>query len=160
MDTAHIRSFVAADKAWLVEEHQRLYARDEGFDRTFGALVSDILDDFLLSHDPSAEAGWIVEQDGTRVGSIFCVRLTERAAKLRLFLLVPEARGQGLGARMLKHCMSFARDKGYQIMQLWTHESHAAACALYQKHGWTLISSKPVVSFGQNLIEQSWQTEL
>lgn len=160
MDRVHIRSFVAADKAWLVEQHQHLYARDEGFDSTFGALVSDILDDFLMSHDPSAEAGWIVEHDGTRAGSIFCVRLTETVAKLRLFLLVPDARGQGLGAVMLKQCMSFARGKGYQSMQLWTHESHAAACALYQKHGWTLTSSKPVTSFGQNLVEQSWQIEL
>jgi hypothetical protein len=42
-------------------------------------------------------------------------------------------------------------------MQLWTHESHRAACALYAQNGWQLVSSKPVRSFGCDLVEQSWE---
>ncbi len=155
-----LRPFVAADKAWLVHQHSVRYAQEEGFDETFGPLVDDILSDFLATHDPKCEAGWIAEEKGRPLGSIFCVRLTETTAKLRVFLLVPEARGKGLGMRMLKTCMGFAKSRGYKDMSLWTHESHTAACALYASHGWTCVASEPVHSFGVDLIEQSWHIDL
>ncbi|WP_195818799.1 GNAT family N-acetyltransferase [Roseobacter sp. MH60115] len=156
MENVTIRQFTADDRDWLVDQHGRLYAQTEGFDDSFGLLVGDILDAFIAEHDPELERGWIAEEDGTRLGSIFCVRLSETKAKLRLFLLVPQARGKGLGKRLLETCMGFAKDRGYQGMQLWTHESHKAACALYKAHDWQLESTKPVHSFGQDLVEQSW----
>ena len=95
-----------------------------------------------------------------RLGSIFCVKLDEKTAKLRLFLLVPEARGKGLGKLLLQACMGYARATGYRRMQLWTHESHRAACALYTAAGWRCVASKPVRSFNVDLIEQSWEIDL
>jgi GNAT superfamily N-acetyltransferase len=71
-----------------------------------------------------------------------------------------ETRGKGLGLRMLTHCMGYAKAKGYRKMQLWTHESHRAAGALYAKTGWRLTSSQKVVSFGQPLVEQHWEIVL
>lgn len=151
-----IRDFDPSDTDWLVDRHQALYAAEEGFDDTFGPLVRSILDDFVAGHDPACEAGWIAEEAGRRLGSIFCVRHDAQTAKLRLFLLVPEARGRGLGHRLLRHCMGFARASGYCGMTLWTHESHAAACALYARNGWALQRSEPVTSFGVPLVEQTW----
>ncbi len=156
MNEPLLRPFQPADTDWLVERHQTLYAVDEGFDDTFGPLVRSILEDFVADHDPVAERGWIAEEEGVRLGSIFCVRAEGNTAKLRLFLLTPEARGKGLGKRLLSTCMGFALGAGYSGMRLWTHESHAAACALYQKAGWSLTNSKPVHSFGVDLVEQAW----
>lgn len=160
MDTVSIRRFAATDAPWLVRQHGDFYARDEGFDDSFGRLVAEILDDFIANHDPDREQGWIAMQGDRRLGSIFCV--TERAttAKLRLFLLTPAARGKGLGKRLLATCMGFARERGYRDMQLWTHESHRAACALYRASGWQLVDSRPVHSFGVDLVEQSWRIDL
>ena len=155
-----LRDFRSDDIDWLVERHATLYARDEGFDETFGPLVRDIAEGFVASHDASLERGWLAEKDGQPLGTIFCVRLNETTAKLRLFLLVPEARGLGLGKLLLETCMAFARACNYREMQLWTHESHEAACALYRKFGWQLIASKPVHSFGVDLVEQSWKITL
>ncbi|MGJ8618177.1 MAG: GNAT family N-acetyltransferase [Sulfitobacter sp.] len=160
MDLIEIRRFETSDRDWLVEQHEVHYAQAEGFDATFGVLVAQILDEFLADHDDRLEAGWIAWQDGQRLGSIFCVRLDDATAKLRLFLLTPEARGQGLGKRMLATCMGFARDCGYARMQLWTHESHRAAGALYAKTGWSLMAEKPVVSFGKENVEQTWTITL
>ena len=98
--------------------------------------------------------------DGKPLGSIFCVRLDDQTAKLRLFFTAPEARGLGLGKRLLDACMGFARDRGYTRMELWTHESHEAACALYSRAGWVCTSSKPVHSFGVDLVEQAWEVKL
>lgn len=160
MNDILIRPFRPDDAPWLVEQHGRLYQRNEGFDDTFAPLVERILADFMESHDPTREKGWIAERDGVRLGSIFCVALNDHTAKLRLFLLMPEARGQGLGKRMLNTCMGFARDSGYRDMALWTHESHRAACALYRASGWQLTGSKKVHSFGCDLVEQSWEIRL
>ena len=156
MDDAIIRIFDPADTEWVVAQHATLYTRDDGFDDTFGPLVASILTDFNSGHDAACERGWIVEVGGQRLGSIFCVRHDAVTAKLRLFLLLPEARGLGLGQRLLQTCMGFAEAAGYGRMQLWTHESHAAACALYRKAGWRLEGSRPVHSFSQDLVEQTW----
>lgn len=160
MSNITLRRFEASDVPWLVVQHGDLYATEEGFDDTFGPLVAGILADFIADHDPMRERGWVAMQDGQRLGSIFCVAAEGKSAKLRMFLLTPAARGKGLGKHLLQTCMDFARDCGYREMVLWTHESHKAACALYAAFGWELVESKPVHSFGVDLIEQSWRVDL
>ena len=156
-----IRPYGPRDADWLVPLHGTLYAREFGFDKTFALLVAEILERFAAKHDPAREAGWVAEVGGRPAGSIFCVTGPGPGiAKLRLFLLAPEARGHGLGARLLATCMGFARDRGYTAMTLWTHAEHRAACALYAKAGWRCDESKPVTSFGQRLTEQAWSVDL
>lgn len=157
MDEITLRLFRAEDTPWLIERHATLYADESGFDSTFAPLVAEILHDFNVLHDPKREAGWIAEAAGQPLGSIFCVAMGEEMAKLRLFLLEPAARGRGLGQHMLGHCMAFARAQGYRGMQLATHESHRAACTLYSRNGWQIATSRPVRSYGCDLVEQTWE---
>jgi len=157
MSAIELTPYTVTDHDWLVQQHSTLYTRFEGFDDTFGPLVDSILTDFEAEHDPLCEIGWIAREGDTRLGSIFCVKVDAQTAKLRLFLLVPEARGKGLGRLLLQRCMEFAKEQGYQRMSLWTHESHVAACRLYEQNGWACTSSKPVTSFGVQLIEQQWE---
>jgi GNAT superfamily N-acetyltransferase len=161
MDEVILRDIDVGDAGWLIQQHGEIYAREEGFDATFEPLVAEILVDFLRNRDPDTERAFIAAGQGTRLGSIFCVQSGEPGvAKLRLFLLVPEARGLGLGQRLLDACLGFARKAGYRRMRLWTHESHTAACALYAGNGFTLTRSEPVRSFGVDLVEQTWQMDL
>ncbi|MBP0481266.1 GNAT family N-acetyltransferase [Sagittula salina] len=156
-----LRHLGPGDVDWLVERHAQDYARDEGFDASFGRLVREILEAFEADHDPARERAFIAWEDGQRLGSVFCVADgAPDTAKLRLFLLVPEARGKGLGKRLLAACTGFARDVGYRRMVLWTHESHRAACALYAATGWELVRSEATVSFGIPVVEQSWELDL
>lgn len=151
-----LRPFTPDDAPWIAGTHGALYQRDEGFDETFQPLVASILEGFIASHDPERERGWLAMQAAERVGCIFCTRLDDHTAQLRLFLLLPELRGQGVGRKLLNECMGFARKSGYRAMRLWTHESHRAACALYRKTGWQLLDSRPVRSYGRELVEQCW----
>ncbi|WP_264212908.1 GNAT family N-acetyltransferase [Leisingera thetidis] len=152
-----LRRFAPTDMQWLVARHQDLYAREAGFDESFGALVADIVHSFCAGHDPACERGWVAESQGKRLGTVFCMKKDDETAQLRLFLLTPEARGKGLGKRLLRDCMDFARAAGYRGMMLKTHESHRTACALYQAFGWKLCGSRPVQSYGQDLVEQTWR---
>jgi GNAT superfamily N-acetyltransferase len=160
MGKVKLRRFEPDDAPWLVDLHGAVYAHEEGFDDSFAGLVANILRDFVARHDPARECGWIAHKGKHRLGSIFCVDAGDGQAKLRLFILSPDARGKGLGKRLLKKCMTYARKTGYREMVLWTHESHEAACALYAAFGWQLEGSKPVRSFGVDLVEQSWRIDL
>ncbi|MCM2561406.1 GNAT family N-acetyltransferase [Lutimaribacter sp. EGI FJ00015] len=160
MNDIVLRDLAIGDAGWLIQQHAELYARDEGFDASFEALVAEILANYIRDHDPACERAWIAWHGDVRLGSIFCVRLDEDTAKLRLFLTVPAARGTGLGQRLLDECTAWARARGYTRMQLWTHESHKAACALYQRNGWRCIAQEPVHNFGVDLVEQTWEIAL
>lgn len=160
MDIA-FRDLAPGDAGWVLDRHGALYARDEGYDATFEALVAEILADFLRNRDPSRARAWIAHQGDTRLGCVFVVQgAAPGTAKLRLFLIDPAARGQGLGKRMLAMAMDWARAQGYGAMELWTHESHRAACALYQKAGWRMLRIAPAQSFGVDVVDQFWEIDL
>jgi GNAT superfamily N-acetyltransferase len=160
-DEVTLRDLAIGDAGWLIERHAVLYARDDGFDETFEALVAEILAAYIRNRDPARERAFIAVADGRRVGSVFCVRGdAPGVAKLRLFLIEPDWRGRGLGRRLLDACLGFAREAGYDRLRLWTHESHRAACALYARSGFRLLDSRPVRSFGQDLVEQTWEIGL
>ncbi|MEQ6204119.1 GNAT family N-acetyltransferase [Sulfitobacter sp. HNIBRBA2951] len=154
MSSIQIKPFTPADRDWIVGVHIETYQKGEGFDDSFGVLVAEIVDDFIATHDPSDAQGWIAWAGDTRVGSIFCVRLGPQTAQLRLFQVLPQVRGTGLGRKLLETCTQFARDTGYRHMKLWTHKSHTAACALYARNGWRILEETQVVHYGQSLTEQ------
>jgi hypothetical protein len=45
-------------------------------------------------------------------------------------------------------------------MVLWIHESHHAACALYEKAGFVQTSSTPGQDFGTDVVDQTWEIAL
>ncbi len=155
-----LRDLKIGDIGWLVQQHAELYQREEGFNFNFELLVAEILTQYVRDRDPEYERAFIAEKNGRRLGSIFCVRQSPQTAKLRLFLLVPEARGLGLGKQLLEACMEYARSRGYRRMELWTHKSHNAACALYAKYGFEITSEEDVTEFGVNLVSQNWEVTL
>lgn len=155
-----LRDLGPGDAGWIVSRHGALYAADEGYDMSFEALVAEILASYIRDRDPARERAWIAERDGDRLGCIFCVKADEATAKLRLFLVEPEARGTGLGKRLLRECMDYARAQGYRRMVLWTHASHRTACALYAAAGWRLVAETPARAFGQDVVDQTWEVRL
>ena len=152
-----LRPISPDDAAWLVAQHAEHYARVEGFDDTFGPLVDSIIQAFLNDHDSRLEGGWIAQSGATRLGSIFCVRLDDTIAKLRLFYVVPDARGTGVAQALLDQCLGFAKAAGFAGLTLWTHESHAAAGRIYTRNGLTRTRAEPVHSFGVDLVEETWE---
>jgi DNA-binding MarR family transcriptional regulator/GNAT superfamily N-acetyltransferase len=148
------------DMGWVVQSHGSLYAREYGFDSSFESLVAEISAKFLASFDASRERCWIAELDGAPVGSVFLVRHTDDVAKLRLLLVDPAGRGQGLGQRLVAECVSFARQCGYRKITLWTQSILVAARRIYQDTGLVLVGTEPHRSFGQSLIGETWELEL
>jgi GNAT superfamily N-acetyltransferase len=80
--------------------------------------------------------------------------------RLRLFYVEPEARGQGIGARLVDECLRFARQAGYRKVVLWTQGDLHAARHLYEKAGFRRVSAKPHRSFGRKLVGENWELVL
>jgi DNA-binding MarR family transcriptional regulator/GNAT superfamily N-acetyltransferase len=157
---ATLREPRPGDMGFVVQSHRALYASEYGFDASFEALVADIAAKFLTSFDASRERCWIAELDGVPVGSVFVVRHNDEIAKLRLLLVDPAGRGQGLGKRLVDECISFAKACGYRRITLWTQSILVAARKIYQDAGFELVKSEPHRSFGQNLVGETWEREL
>jgi DNA-binding MarR family transcriptional regulator/GNAT superfamily N-acetyltransferase len=158
--TAILREPRPGDIGWVVQSHGALYASEHGWDSSFEVLVAEIAAKFLASFDASRERCWIAELDGAQVGSVFLVRHSDEIAKLRLLLVDPAGRGQGLGRRLVGECITFARACGYRKITLWTQSILVAARKIYQDTGFVQIASDPHRSFGQSLIGETWEREL
>ena len=148
------------DLGWAVMAHGELYAAEFGWDTSFEALVASIVADFAAEHDPVREAAWIAETEGRRVGCVFCVAADATTAQLRILLVDPTARGQGLGGRLVDECVSFARGAGYARMKLWTNHPLEAARHIYLSRGFTLVREEPHHSFGVDLVGQVYELDL
>lgn len=103
---------VPGDLGWVVMAHGEVYASEFGWDTSFEALVARIVADYAKASDPLREAAWIAELDGRRAGCLFCVAADEVTAQLRILLVDPGARGQGLGGRLVDECLAFSRRAG------------------------------------------------
>ncbi|MHA6630503.1 GNAT family N-acetyltransferase [Pseudonocardia sichuanensis] len=149
------------DLGWVVLAHGELYAHEYGWDTSFEALVARIVADFAAGHDAARERAWIAELDGRRVGCVFCVAGDEPGtAQLRILLVHPDARGHGVGTRLVDACVAFARERGYARMRLWTNDVLAAARRIYLATGFRLVAQEPHRSFGAELVGQDYELEL
>ncbi len=150
----------AGDCGWVIERHGALYHQEYGWDITFEALVARIVAGFVDHFDPEHERVWIAERDGQRLGCVFLVRASRRVAKLRLFLVEPEARGLGIGHHLVRELLTFARSAGYHSLKLWTQSNLLAARRIYARAGFALVDSEPNQAFGFDLVSETWELRL
>jgi len=156
-----LRSHRAGDMEWITRRHGAIYTEQQGWDDSFGTLVGEICADFERNFDPALEHCWIAEMAGQPVGSIALARDGEEGVgKLRLLLVEEQARGYGLGSRLVDECHRYARAAGYRKMRLWTTDQQTEARQIYRNKGYLLVAGEPVHAFGQDMVNETWELML
>jgi DNA-binding MarR family transcriptional regulator/N-acetylglutamate synthase-like GNAT family acetyltransferase len=148
------------DYGWVVERHGVLYGAEYGFDVHMVGDVAEIVAAYIANYDSDRDRCWIAERHGVRCGSGFVVHDDASTARLRLLLTEPSVRGNGLGRRLVRECIAFARSAGYEKMVLWTHTVLTAARAIYASEGFTLIATEPNDHWGTPITSETWELPL
>ncbi len=79
---------------------------------------------------------------------------------IEALLVEPEARGLGIGRRLVGECVRFARSVGYRKVTLWTNDVLVSARRIYEAAGFRLAEEERHHSFGHDLVGQNWDLEL
>jgi DNA-binding MarR family transcriptional regulator/GNAT superfamily N-acetyltransferase len=158
--TISLRPLQVGDIGWITHRQGLLYAQEYGWDCTYEALVAEILAAFAKNFDATSENAWVATRNGDIVGSVFLVRASASAARLRLLYVEPGARGCGLGRQLVQTCIEFARSKGYRTLTLWTNDVLVSARRIYEAAGFELRDEERHRSFGKNLVGQTWELAL
>lgn len=138
------------DLGMIVHLHGVLYAREYGLVTSFEPYVAKPLADFVLSGEGRL---WIAEEADRVMGSIAVVDAGEGEGQLRWFLLAPEARGAGLGRRMLEDALAYCRDRRMKSVFLWSFAQLDAAIGLYERAGFVVTETRDVQVWGATRTE-------
>ena len=148
------------DFGWIVKRNAELYAQDYGWLEPFEGVCAQIVADFVNKYDESREHGWIAEIAGEKVGAVMLANDGDGVARFRLLFVEPEARGLGIGVRLVDEAIRFARGAGYRKITLWTHSVLTAARHIYQSAGFKLMRSEEHRSWGEPVVSEHWDLEL
>lgn len=155
-----LRPHQSGDIGWITWRHGVLYAAEYGWDERFEAMVAAIMARFVEKFDARRECCWIAEREGEPVGSVALVDDGNGVARLRVLLVEPRARGQGLGRRLVNECLRFARRAGYRRVVLSTYSVLAAARRIYEAAGFRLKEQHKERAYGKRLVGETWELAL
>ncbi len=155
-----IRPHRVGELSWALARQAILYEQEYGWDGGFELTLLKIGREFLENYNPADDCLWIAEVDGRVAGSAAVVRDGPETARLRIVYVEPDARGLGLGHKLVGACLDFARARGYREMVLSTYSILSAARRVYQAAGFTLYAEEDEQVYGQSLTAQHWRRDL
>ena len=122
----------STDAQWCVQQYfDELNAR---FPTGFNPSLSISADRAELS--PPAGLFLVARLDGRPAGCGALKFHPSAPAELKRMWVAPDARGLGLGRRILAELEAQARTAGVEILHLETNETLVEAIALYRRNGW------------------------
>jgi GNAT superfamily N-acetyltransferase len=146
----------------VAELHASYYHQSWGFGLFFEAKVATELSDFLLRFNEKRDGFWTVCVNERVEGSVAIdgAGAEKGGAHLRWLILSDDARGKGLGHRLLDEAVSFCKKKGYKKVYLWSFEGLHAARHLYEKFGFRVTEQLEGSQWGTQVLEQKFELEL
>ena len=115
---------------------------------------------FLEHFDAERDCVWIAERNGVAVGCVFVRRVAEPSAELLLLHVESQARGIGIGRRLISEAIAFATRAGYSTLQLEMHDVMKTARLLFHAAGFRHVSEVADARFGRGLQRQLWRVAL
>jgi ribosomal protein S18 acetylase RimI-like enzyme len=125
----------------IIARHGELYVAEFGYPPVFEHYVVQAFGEFLAGFSPPRDRIFIAERAGRFLGSIASKGLPDATAQLRFLLVEADARGHGLGRRLVRSVVDHARRLGERRIVLDTASDLTAARALYASSGFRRTAS-------------------
>lgn len=103
------------------------------------AALSDV-DDFQRHYGPPRGTFLVAVDDHIVVGTGAIRPIDDGTAELRRMWLLPEYHGQGIGYRLIRALLDFARAAGYRRVRLSTSDQQQQAIRFYTRQGFYPIA--------------------
>ena len=148
------------DAEAIVEIHERIYRPEYGMDARFVDGVRGTIERAVESGWPDGGGAWLVDGPDGLSG---CLGLTDEGdglGRVRWVVLAPEARGIGLGRRMITETVDEARRLGFQRLKLDTFGALTTAAAIYRSLGFELISEERTAMWKPQIAYQRYVLDL
>jgi len=154
-----IRQSEPGDAGYVAYMHGKYYNEHHGFIGKSEYYFIKHLADFV--NNPEGSRLWIAESADGIAGCIAIVRVDDKTAQLRWFLVEPKYQGMGIGSTLIETALDFCRDNGFECVFLWTFKGLDAARRLYDKAGFELTEEKPNSEWSSTeIIEQKMELRL
>lgn len=118
-----------------------------------GTAYADVsLDSMFETYSADKSAYFVVEDNGTLIGGAGIAPLENGpadVAELQKMYFLPQARGTGMGTKMMETCLAFAKQAGFERCYLETMTYMEAAQKLYRKSGFGYLNA-PMGDTGHN----------
>jgi len=106
------------------------------------AYADTSLDAMFKNYQKEGSAYFVIEENGKIIGGSGVAKLDNydgNVCELQKMYYLPEARGRGIGATMIKLCLTKARELGFEQCYLETMPQMTTAQELYKKSGFKYI---------------------
>lgn len=123
----YLSAFVELNQQWI-EHYFELEAMD------LAQLRNP--DEYILN--PGGEIFFAI-RDSVPIGTCAMVPHGPRTYEIAKMAVMANARGQGIGDRLMERCLEWAREKGAARVMLLSNTKLEPAIKLYKKHGFKVI---------------------
>ena len=123
-----------------------------GVPKTGTAYEDPELDHMYEAYQHPRSAYFVLEENAKLLGAAGISPLRkgpDEVCELQKMYFSPAARGKGWGAKMIEHCLSFAKEQGFEKCYIETMPYMKAAQKLYVKKGFEFIDG-PMGNTGHN----------
>jgi DNA-binding MarR family transcriptional regulator/ribosomal protein S18 acetylase RimI-like enzyme len=145
----------------IIARHGEIYVAEFGYPPVFEHYVVQAFGEFLAELSPPRDRIFVAERAGRFVGSIASKGLPEATLQLRFLLVEADARGHGLGRRLVRSVVDHARRLGERRIVLDTASDLTAARALYAGHGFRRTATTPGEPFlPRGVASERWELVL
>jgi GNAT superfamily N-acetyltransferase len=151
----------AGDIGAVTRMHGLLYQREHGLDHRIEASVAEGMVRYAdAMHAGSGAALWVAERECEVVGAIGITEEGNGVARVRWFIVVPDARRTGIGTGLLDGAVGWARERDVRRVVLFTIGVLVDAARLYRRAGFRKVSERVGTEWSETLVEERWELDL
>ena len=137
MNTYNIREIKPEDNEQVKEVVQGVLV-EMGVPKVGTAYEDASLNDMHAEYDEPKKAYFVVDDDGRIIGGAGIAPLANHdgsICELQKMYFLPQVRGKGVGAEMMKKCLEFAKEQGFKKCYIETMPYMEQAQKLYRRSG-------------------------